>query len=71
MSTTLPPVIAGPMLLNESPESEMFFNESGSELFCAVVNDEKRNKKLKMILANKFFIVKTLDLLKERLLEWF
>lgn len=44
MSTTLPPVTAGPMLLNESPVSEIFLSESGPELFCAIVNEGKKNK---------------------------
>ena len=59
MSTTLPPVIAGPILLNESPDKEIFLSESDSELFCAVIIDGKRNNKLKAIEVNNFCIVVT------------
>ena len=41
---TLPPVTAGPILLNESPANEIFFNESGSEFFC--VKNEGESKLL-------------------------
>jgi hypothetical protein len=54
-------VIAGPMLLNERPASEMFFSESGSELFCAVTVAGNNNNKLKAIEVINLCIVVTLN----------
>ena len=59
MSTTLPPVTAGPMLLKESPASEIFLSESGSELLCARVSDEMINNKIEMLVVNNLCIAKT------------
>jgi adenosylmethionine-8-amino-7-oxononanoate aminotransferase len=59
ISTTLPPVTAGPMLLKESPESEIFFSESGSELVCARVKVKIENKKIETVDENNLLIVMT------------
>ena len=56
MSTTLPPVTAGPILLNESPASEIFFNESASEFSWESPIDETD------IRINKTEILKNLDI---------
>jgi len=63
ISITLPPVTAGPILLNESPEREIFFSESGSELFCAIQAEERISNKFNTIEKFSFCIVMTLKYL--------
>jgi hypothetical protein len=67
ISITLPPVIAGPMLLNESPVNEIFLRESGSELFCAGVIKERRSTKTEQIEVVNFFILFTRNYFIEKL----
>jgi len=41
---------------NNQAANKRFLSESGSELFCAVIEDENRNSKPKAIEVNNFCI---------------
>jgi hypothetical protein len=59
MSITLPPVTAGPILLNDSPVNEMFLSESDSEFFCAKVNKENKIMNITLNGIVKLFMMMT------------
>jgi hypothetical protein len=61
-ATTLPPVIAGPMLLKDNPLIEIFFNESGSDLSCALIFNETKNRTA-ITEKKRFFVILILILI--------